>query len=274
MSNQSIFEKKWIEIVFENRNKEYGAYKLRQENPKTTLFAFLFGVVFLSTSVFVLSSFSSTDNVPIIDPYKDLVIKVDIFHPPTKEVEPIAQKAIAKKSPIKDDVKTKDLVDPIIVKADTKTDEIKTSEESKTTSNTSTEGSENGTATKTVFTNGTGKNPDNSGKGNETKTIENTATVDVLPKYPGGISNFYNFVARNFNAVDLNNETILTVYVSFVVEIDGTMTDIVVLRNPGYGMDKEAIRVLKSLKTKWEPGIKNGKPVRTQYTLPIKVKTS
>ena len=49
------------------------------------------------------------------------------------------------------------------------------------------------------------------------------------------------------------------------------MTDIRVLRNPGYGLDKEAIRVLKSLKTKWEPGMMNGKAVRTAYNLPISV---
>jgi protein TonB len=55
----------------------------------------------------------------------------------------------------------------------------------------------------------------------------------------------------------------------FVIEKNGSLTDIKVLQNPGYGLDKEAIRVLKSLKTKWEPGIKNGNPVRTAFSLPI-----
>ena len=59
--------------------------------------------------------------------------------------------------------------------------------------------------------------------------------------------------------------------VSFVIEKDGSMSDIKVLRNPGYGLDKEAVRVLKSLKTKWKPGVKDGQFVRTQYTLPIKI---
>jgi protein TonB len=49
------------------------------------------------------------------------------------------------------------------------------------------------------------------------------------------------------------------------------MTDIKVIKDPGYGMGKEAIRVLKSLKTKWTPGIINSKPVRTSYNLPISV---
>jgi protein TonB len=63
----------------------------------------------------------------------------------------------------------------------------------------------------------------------------------------------------------------IKVYVSFVIEKDGTMTDIQVKRDPGYGLGKEAIRVLKSLKTKWSPGMIGSKPVRTSYNLPISV---
>jgi len=61
------------------------------------------------------------------------------------------------------------------------------------------------------------------------------------------------------------------VYVSFVIERDGSMTDIQVKRDPGYGLGKEAVRVLKSIKTKWAPGMIAGKPVRTAYNLPITV---
>jgi protein TonB len=64
----------------------------------------------------------------------------------------------------------------------------------------------------------------------------------------------------------------MSVIVSFVIEKDGSMTDIKVLRNATPSIDREAIRVLKSLRIKWKPGIKNGKPVRTEYKLPIKVK--
>ena len=63
----------------------------------------------------------------------------------------------------------------------------------------------------------------------------------------------------------------IRVYVSVVSERDGSMTDIQVKRDPGYGLGKEAIRVLKSLKTKWSPGMIGGKAVRTAYNLPITV---
>ncbi|HTG67178.1 MAG TPA: energy transducer TonB, partial [Flavobacterium sp.] len=58
--------------------------------------------------------------------------------------------------------------------------------------------------------------------------------------------------------------------VSFVVEKDGSLTDIKVLRDIGYGTGKEAIRVLQK-SPKWNPGIQNGKPVRVQYSLPITI---
>jgi protein TonB len=61
------------------------------------------------------------------------------------------------------------------------------------------------------------------------------------------------------------------IYVSFVVEKDGSITAIKVVRDPGYGLGKEAERVLKSVKTKWSPGIQNGKPVRASFNLPITI---
>ena len=58
------------------------------------------------------------------------------------------------------------------------------------------------------------------------------------------------------------------VFISFVVEKNGQLTDIKVLRGLGYGTDEEAVRVLKK-SPKWKPGIQNGRAVRVQYTIPI-----
>ncbi|MNE64501.1 Gram-negative bacterial tonB protein [compost metagenome] len=100
-----------------------------------------------------------------------------------------------------------------------------------------------------------------------------SAILDKQPEFPGGIAQFYKYVGNNFQRPELDVEKTLRVYVSFVVEKDGSLTDIIVRNDPGYGMGKEAIRVLKSLKTKWAPGILDGKPVRTAYNLPITIKT-
>jgi protein TonB len=95
--------------------------------------------------------------------------------------------------------------------------------------------------------------------------------LDKLPEFPGGISKFYTYVGNNFEKQEIEGSGSIQVFVSFVIERDGSMTDIQIKRDPSYGLGKEAIRVLKSLKTKWSPGMINGKAVRTGYNLPITV---
>ena len=92
-----------------------------------------------------------------------------------------------------------------------------------------------------------------------------------MPEFPGGIKKFYTYVGNNFEKPELDSENAIRVSVSFVIEKDGSMTDIKVLKDPGYGLGAEAIRVLKSLKTKWSPGMFEGKAVRTSYNLPITI---
>lgn len=97
-------------------------------------------------------------------------------------------------------------------------------------------------------------------------------TVEVTPEYPGGISRFYQYIAGSYKIPDELQKTGVngTVLVSFVVEKDGSLTDIKVIRDLGYGTAEEAIRILKKSK-KWRPGIQKGKAVRVSYTLPIRL---
>ncbi len=101
--------------------------------------------------------------------------------------------------------------------------------------------------------------------------IYETAAVEVKPEFPGGINQFYAFVAKRYqmpNKEGLNGK----VKVTFVVEKDGTLTDFKILSDIGYETGKEAIRVLKS-SPKWSPGVQNGKKVRCLYNFPITIKT-
>jgi protein TonB len=95
--------------------------------------------------------------------------------------------------------------------------------------------------------------------------------LQASPEFPGGIKNFLALVGKNFRLPEIGEKATMKVFVYFVVEKDGTLTNIKVARDPGYGLGAEAIRVLKSIKTKWKPGIQNDKPVRTAYNLPITV---
>ena len=272
MSRVSIFEKKWIDLVFEGKNKEYGAYQLRQENSRTTLVAFFIGTIFLSGFVFALSSFAKpTEVLPeVFNP--NVVIKVDNFNPTTKK-EPEHKLPAAKKTEVTDEVKKEDLKNPLIAQKDEKFVDVKTNEETKKAATTSENGVEGGTGTSKNTSDGEGKT--GTSTITETKKLEGTvitALLDKQPEYPGGINKFYEYVGNNFEKPEMDETENSSVYVAFVIEKDGSMTDVKVLRNPGYGLGKEAIRVLKSLRTKWKPGIKDGQPVRTQFTLPIIVK--
>jgi protein TonB len=103
-------------------------------------------------------------------------------------------------------------------------------------------------------------------------TVFNSNELQVKPEYPGGINDFYKLISTNMKAPDFEPETdmVLKVYVSFVIEKDGSITDIKALRDPGYGMGAEAKRVL-SLSKKWSPGKQNGKIVRSSFMLPIAI---
>ena len=272
MSNLSIFEKKWLDLVFEGKNQEYGAYQLRKNSSKTTILAFFSGILFLgfvSGIGILFSSFGLKTELPSESEKLDTVIRVENYNKPVviekKIIEPISTNS----NPIE-----KILVNRFLVVAATnEAIEKVVPNEELSKSNTSTS-SENGTST----------NPDanNSGSqdnGNSTNTIsENppvvTAVLDVQPDFPGGIDKFRKQVGEKFNTPEIDERVLITVMVSFVIEKDGSMTDIKVLRNPGYGLDIEAIRVLKSIKTKWTAGKINGESVRTQYNLPIKVQSN
>ncbi len=106
-------------------------------------------------------------------------------------------------------------------------------------------------------------------KVSEDNSIYNTSSVEVKPDFPGGMEKFYKFVGNNFQTPEEDGLK-GKVYVSFIVEKDGSLTDIRVVRDLGYGTGKEAIRVLNKC-PKWIPGQKNGKPIRVMYSIPITV---
>jgi len=94
--------------------------------------------------------------------------------------------------------------------------------------------------------------------------------VENDPEFPGGIEAMYKFLAQNIKYPQLARENNITgrVYVTFVVEKDGSVSGVKVLRDIGGGCGAEAVRVVKSM-PKWTPGKQRGKAVRVQYNLPV-----
>ncbi|HEY0045435.1 MAG TPA: energy transducer TonB [Flavobacterium sp.] len=258
-----ILKGTWLEIVFEGRNKSYGAYELRKSNPKTTMTALLIGALvfcFLVATPMISDLIGSNDTVE-----EDVLDKkiVTIKLPPKKEIP----KDLPPPPPPPPKIDQVKFVKPVVAKAEEVVEEppkIKEIVDKKL-------GDENikGDPNAQLTIDPVGKGP--AAAEVEDNNVYNTAGIEVKPEFPGGLEKFYKYVMNNYRAPEeagLNGK----VFVTFVVEKDGSLTDIKVIRDIGFGTGTEAIRVLKK-SPRWNPGEQNGKKVRVLYSLPITIKT-
>lgn len=292
MANLNIFGKDWTNIVFEGRNKKYGAYKLREENPKNTALALALGIVIMGVAFGGKSAYDSLfgskseiikniDDVEITEvilPDEVLPPEPEVIDEPEPEPEPIVEEepADASKS-VQDEVEFKETVvkkdDEVKNEQktaqtdfdDTKTSGQKTQEGDKTDGDLKTEGQNTGQASKGSIGPGQG----------DTFSEDNKIYVAVSKKAEPseGMSSWVNKFQRQFRTPDLGggvNE--ISIRMQFVVERDGSITEIKVI-NDQYGVAKEAERVLRAL-PKWKPAEQNGKKVRSRFTLPLKVRVN
>jgi len=106
----------------------------------------------------------------------------------------------------------------------------------------------------------------NSGK----NKIYNSIEIEVKPKFPGGTVKFHQFIDKNYKKPNKKPTLQGFLFANFIVEKDGSLSDIKVLRDIGFGTGEELIRVLK-LSPKWKPGKQNNKQVRALYSLVVPV---
>ena len=100
--------------------------------------------------------------------------------------------------------------------------------------------------------------------------IQNMSILDIEPEFPGGYDSLITYMVRNINYPTAAKEANIEgrVFVTFVVEKDGTIANARLLRDIGGGCGHEVLRMVNAM-PKWKPGIKNGKPVRVQFNLPV-----
>lgn len=103
--------------------------------------------------------------------------------------------------------------------------------------------------------------------------VADKETTETDPEFPGGMWELYKFMAENIHYPERAKKDGVQgrVFVRFVIDADGTVKEAEVLRGIGSGCDEEALRVVNAM-PKWKPGTVDGKPVRTQYNLPITFK--
>ncbi len=105
----------------------------------------------------------------------------------------------------------------------------------------------------------------------EDKEDEIFVFVEDQPSYPGGDEARLKYLRENIKYPEMAKESGIqgTVYVTFVVEKDGRISNVKILRGIGGGCDEEALRVIKGM-PKWKPGKQRGRPVRAQFNMPIR----
>lgn len=261
-----IIKNQWLDIVFEGRNKIYGAYELRKSNNKTTVRALIIGSIIFSFAVAapLIASYLPDSGEEDMD--KDIKIATVKLPPKKKEEVKPNEPPPPPPPPKVDQVK---FVKPVVAKAEEVTEDPPKIEDLKDKKVGAETIKGDPDAVLTV------EEPVGTGTAavvEEDNQVYNTAGIEVKPDFPGGIEKFYKFVGNNYKTPEeegLKGK----VYVTFVVEKDGSLTDIKVLRDIGYGTGAEAIRVLKKC-PKWTPGEQNGKKVRVLYSLPITIQSA
>lgn len=249
----------WEDIVFEGRNQSYGAYVIRNIYSRNLLFAVLLTIFIIAMMVWgpAIAAMLKGDEVIEKAPPKKLVYTelsapppLDKPKPPPPQIQlPKLQKVIK-------------FVPPKVVKEEV-VEEVPTIEEIKQNEVAAVE--VEGDA-QVVF-----EEPVQAVVEEDENKI--FMVVEQQPEFEGGYEAMMNFIRKNmrYPASARRMGVDGTVYVSFVVGKDGTISDVKVLRGISADCDKEAVRVV-SMMPPWKPGKQNGKPVFVRFNLPIKFK--
>jgi len=266
MSKLDIFRKEWLEVVFEGKNKNYGAYELRKTSPVNTTKALIYGsvvflVLFFSPKIYSLIKGS------IPEEKEELAQEVVLTPPPPVNPETPPPPPVEPPPPKVDQVK----MPPPIVKPDIEVqDEPPTVEKLKEADPGQKDIKGDPTAD-IVIAEPVGEGPKREAAvAVDDNKVYDFVSIEKVPEYPGGMPAFYKYLgsAIKYPPMAQENNVQGKVSLSFVVERDGSLTDITVIRGPGSGTNEEAVRVLKASK-RWIPGIQNGKPVRVKYNIQV-----
>ena len=248
MAKIDLTSQEWCQLIFEGKNQAYGAYKMRANSTKRH------NLAMLAVLVIALIGFTIPTLVKLATPkQKEVMTEVttlsklaepEIKQEEMKRVEPVAPPPPALKSSIK-------FTAPVIKKDEEvhEDNEIKSQEEL--------------TSTKVAISIADVKGNDEA-NGKDIADLKQVVTqaepepekvfdmVEQMPTFPGGQQELMSYLGK----------------IQFVVERDGSITDVRVARGVDPYLDKEAVRVVKSM-PKWIPGKQNGKAVRVKFTVPV-----
>jgi len=261
MDNSNFPENALDEIVFQHRNKAYGAYALRKSYSSHLNKAML--ILFFALAFLVIYSRLTSNIHPL---KKEMTEEIILPFQPMTNVEFVIEKQ-PNLEPPHVSLKRTTRSEEMIIKPDTKT--IKEPETKKEPA--SSVNATSGTGV-TVSSPITAVVPGSSNVISVT-TPEEAAVefVDLMPSFPGGQEALSNFLRSEIHVPAAAEQMQVTgsVLLSFVIEKDGTVSHVEVVKGKGFGLDEEAERVVK-LMPKWNPGKSKNQTVRVKFFLPIR----
>lgn len=272
MSKIDLISNEWTDLVFEGRNQSYGAYKLRKGTAKRNVWALI--IVGLAAALLYLGlqlqkmaeANKKVENTQAVELAK--------LNTEKKEAK-VEKKEIIKQEPEKvvEQVKSSVKFTAPIIKKDSEVkeeDEIKLDEVQKSDKAVgafTVEGNDEvgGAVLKAKEDIAAPEPPKHVVE--ETKIF---TVVEQMPMFPGGDGALMGYLRDNIHypTVAAENGVQGRVVVGFVVERDGSITDVNILRGVDPSLDREAMRVVKSM-PKWTPGKQNGSAVRVKYQVPV-----
>ncbi len=271
MAKLDLTSHEWCELIFQGKNHEYGAYKMREDSAKRHNLAMLIVVIIAAVALCIptLVKWATPKQKEVMTEVTTLsqLDEPEVKQDEMKKVEPVAPPPPALKSSIK-------FTAPVIKKDEEvrEEDEIKSQQEL--------------TNTKVAISIADVKGNDEVG-GKDIADLKQVVTqaepakeevfdmVEQMPTFPGGNAELMAFIGKNlkYPTIAQENGTQGRVICQFVVGRDGQVRDVTVVRSVDPYCDKEAIRVIQSM-PKWIPGKQNGKAVAVKYTVPIVFKLS
>jgi periplasmic protein TonB len=257
MDSKTILKSNILDILFENRNKAYGAYVLRKDYNSHVVKSLL--IMFAIVAAFsIWQVLSKNTNVLITLPdIPGVVVQNNPVEPPKPEhKQPLAQSPDRNKGDHP----------PVISK-----DSLVTKDTTSHSDHSLTIGKPGDTPVigDTVAT-GPVKPIEPVKPIAPVKPVEPLNVAEVMPEYPGGINALVKFLKNNLHSPrDLEENEESNVQVKFVVKVDGSLSGFEVLRSGGNDFDREVLRVLGKM-PKWIPGRTNGENVSVFYTVPVK----
>ncbi len=274
MAKLDLVSLEWTDLVFEGRNQNYGAYQLRKETSKRNIWSIIF-VVFLAILLYLgltlenmVEAHRTVENTQIVEVTnlreKKKEVKVERKEEIKLEPERIVEKV---KSSIK-------FTAPVIKKDQLvneeeviKLDEIENS--NKAIGAFTVEGNDE-VGGEVLKVKEEIAQPEPPKHEEDNKVFE---VVEQMPSFPGGYAALMQWLGSNmkYPTIAAENNVQGRVIVQFVVEKDGSITDVHVAKSVDPSLDKEASRVVKAM-PKWIPGKQNSSPVRVRFTVPVTFK--